>query len=134
MDPTEANFREYQLQAIDDEIRSLEESIRALRSRRNALAPVSSLPIEVLTTIFTLLHGPVASSPLTRPKEKPDHLPWIRVAHVCHHWRDIALNQPLFWSHVDFTTVTSAGAAEILARANTVPLLFGGKGSHWSLG
>jgi hypothetical protein len=119
---TEANFREYQLQAIDDEIKSLEGSIRALRSRRNTLAPVSSLPTEVLTAIFALLHEPVASSPLTLPEEEPDHLQWIRVAHVCHHWREIALNQPLFWSHVDFATFTSAGAAEILARANMVPL------------
>ncbi|KAH9059896.1 hypothetical protein EDB87DRAFT_1577273 [Lactarius vividus] len=39
-----------------------------------------------------------------------------------HHWREIVLNQPLFWSHVDFTTLTSAGAAEILARVETAPL------------
>ena len=134
MDPTRANFREYQLQAIDVEIKSLEESIRALKTRRNALAPVSSLPTEVLITIFTLLHGPVASSPLTRLKEKPKHLPWIRVTHVCHHWREITLHQPLFWRHVDFTTFTSAGAAEILARANTVPLLLEAKVPirHWN--
>jgi hypothetical protein len=126
MDPTvtEANFREHQLQTIDDEIKSLEESIRALRFRRNALAPVSSLPSEILTVIFTLLHchGPAASSPFTLLEEKPDHLPCIRVAHVCRHWREIALNQPLVWSHIDFTTLTSAGAAEILTRANAVPL------------
>jgi hypothetical protein len=122
MDSTEANFREYQLQAIDDEIKSLEESIRVLRSRRNALAPVSSLPTEVLTTIFTLLHGPVASSPVTLLEKKSDHLSWIRVAHICRHWREITLNQPLFWSHIDFTAFTSVGEAEILTRANTVPL------------
>jgi hypothetical protein len=122
MVPAEANFRKYQLQAVDDEIKSLEESIRVLRSRRNALVPVSSLPTEVLSAIFTLLHGPVASSPPTLLEEKPDHLPWIRVAHVCRHWREITLNQPLFWSHIDFTALTSAGAAEILTRANTVPL------------
>ena len=134
MDPTKANFREYQLQAIDVEIKTLEESIRALKSRRNALAPVSSLPTEVLNTIFTLLHGPIASSPPTHLREKPDCLPWIRVTHVCHHWREIALNQPLFWRHVDFTTFTSAGAAEILARANTVPLLLEAKVpiGHWN--
>ncbi|KAI9444616.1 hypothetical protein H4582DRAFT_831945 [Lactarius indigo] len=54
--------------------------------------------------------------------EGPDHLAWLRVVHVCHHWREIALNQPLFWSHINFTTFNSAGAAEILARAKTVPL------------
>ncbi|KAH9030306.1 hypothetical protein EDB84DRAFT_1494855, partial [Lactarius hengduanensis] len=54
--------------------------------------------------------------------KKPDGLAWLRVAHVCHRWRGIALNQLLFWSHVDFTAVSSAGAAEILSRAKTVPL------------
>ncbi|KAF8262413.1 hypothetical protein EI94DRAFT_710175 [Lactarius quietus] len=117
-----ANSREYQLQAIDAEIKSLEESIRALRRRRNALAPILSLPAEVITTIFTSLRGPVASSTLTLIPEMPDHLPFLRVAHVCHHWREITLNQPLLWSHVDFTTFTPAGVAEVLARAKMVPL------------
>ena len=127
MDPTKANSRECQLLAID-------ESIRVLKSRRNALVPVSSLPTEVLTTIFILLHGPVASSPFTRLKEKPDHLSLIRVTHVCHHWREIAINQPFFWRHVDFTTFTSAGVAEILARSNTAPLLLKAKVpiGHWT--
>ena len=126
MDSSQANSREHQLQAIDAEIKSLEESIRVLRRRRNALAPISSLPTEVIITIFTLLRGPVASSDaspsLTTSKERSGHLPWIRVAHVCHHWRELALDQPLLWSHIDFTLFSSAGTAEILARAKTVPL------------
>jgi hypothetical protein len=44
------------------------------------------------------------------------------LAHVCHHWHDIALNQPLFWSHVNFTSLSSAGTTEVLNRAKTVPL------------
>ncbi len=114
MDPSQANSREYQRQAIDAEI-------RALKLRRNALAPVSSLPTEVIAAIFSFLRVRVASSPFPLGG-RPDHLAWLRVAHVCHHWREIALNQPLFWSHVDFTAFNSAGAVEILARANTVPL------------
>jgi hypothetical protein len=55
-------------------------------------------------------------------------LVWLRVSHVCHQWRDIALNQPVFWSHVDFTNISSAGAAEILARAKTVPLYLEARG------
>jgi hypothetical protein len=128
----QANPREYQRQVIDAEIKSLEESIRALRYRRNALAPVSSLPIEVIAAIFSFLRLPaIGTSPLGG---KPDHhLAWIRVAHVCHQWREIVLNQPLFWSHVDFTNLTLAGAAEILARAKKAPLHLEAKtaGSHW---
>ncbi|KAH9070732.1 hypothetical protein EDB83DRAFT_2262271 [Lactarius deliciosus] len=110
-------------QAIDAEIKSLEESIRALKHRRNALAPISSLPTEAITTIFSFLHIPVTSSAFTLGKQpNPDRRAWLRVAHVCHQWREIALNQPLFWSHIDFTIFSSAGTAEILSRAKTVPL------------
>ncbi|KAI9453528.1 hypothetical protein BJY52DRAFT_834031 [Lactarius psammicola] len=119
MDPSKANPREHLRQAIDTEIKSLEESIRALKLRRNALTPISSLPTEVITAIFSLLRLPVAS-PLGG---KPDHnLAWLRVTHVCRQWREIALDLPLLWSHVDFTTVSPAGATEILARAKKAPL------------
>jgi len=118
MNPSQTNSREYQRQAIDAEIRSFEETIRALRLRRNAIAPISSLPPEVFATIFSFVRLPDRLI----PAEEPDQLACLRVSHVCHQWREIALNQPLLWSHVDFTALTSAGAAEMLARAKTVPL------------
>ncbi|KAF8257864.1 hypothetical protein EI94DRAFT_1816687 [Lactarius quietus] len=116
MDASQANSREYLRQVIDTELQSLERSIRALKYRRNVLAPISSLPTEVIEIIFSLLY------------KKPDPLAWLRGAHVCHQWREIALNQPRFWSHVNFTTLTSAGVAEILARAKMVPLYLEAKG------
>ena len=123
MDVSHTNTREYLRQAIDAEIKSLERSIRVLRLRRNALAPISSLPTEVMLTIFSLMHAPRTSSRfILGHGEKLDSLEWLHMAHVCHRWREIALNQPLFWSHFDFTTVSPAGAAEILARAKSVPL------------
>ncbi|KAI9453541.1 hypothetical protein BJY52DRAFT_834312 [Lactarius psammicola] len=116
--PLMANYREYQRQSIDAKIEASDESIRALRLRRNALAPISSLPPEVFATIFSFVRLPDRSI----LAEEPDHLACLRVAHVCHQWREIALNQPLLWSHVDFTTLTLVGAAEMLARAKMVPL------------
>jgi hypothetical protein len=121
MDPSQATPREHLRQAIDAEIKSLEGSIRTLRHRRNELAPISSLPTEVIEAIFSLLLVPSTSSPSTLGG-KLDHLARIRVTHVCHHWREIALNHTLLWSHLDFTTVSSAGATEILVRAKNVPL------------
>jgi hypothetical protein len=124
MDTCQANSREFLQQAIDAEIKSLEESIRSLKYRRNALAPISSLPTEVIFTIFSILRVPVAASPLTPPtlSDKPDNLPWFRISHVCRHWREIALNQPLFWNQLYFNNFSSAGAAGILARAKMAPL------------
>ena len=119
MDSSEAKSPERQRQAIDAEIKSLEESLLALRYRRNALAPVSSLPPEVTVLIFSLSRAPSSTSTTW---EKPDRLAWLRVAHVCHQWRELALNHPLFWSHVDFVNLSPVGAAEVLARAKTAPL------------
>ncbi|KAH9009852.1 hypothetical protein EDB83DRAFT_2531056 [Lactarius deliciosus] len=115
---------DHQRQAIDAEIKSLEASLQALRYRRNALAPISSLPTEVITTIFTYLHIPVTLSAFTLDEqtERSEHSARLRVAHVCHQWREIALNLPHLWNHVDFTVFSSAGAAEILSRAKRVPL------------
>ncbi|KAH9161212.1 hypothetical protein EDB89DRAFT_755206 [Lactarius sanguifluus] len=111
--------REHQRQVIDAEIKSLEESIRVLRVRRNTLAPVSSLPTEVTAAIFSFLCLPGTS----QQGGKPDHhLRSLRVAHVCRQWRNIALDLPLLWNHVDFTTVSLAGATEMLSRARTSPL------------
>ncbi|KAN0124576.1 hypothetical protein V8E53_010694 [Lactarius tabidus] len=95
-----------------------EESILA-RLRHNALSPISSLPPEVFAAIFSLLCLPGASSPGGGPDH---HIARLLVSHVCHQWREMALNQPLLWSHVDFTTLSAAGAAEILNRAKSVPL------------
>ncbi|KAH9166925.1 hypothetical protein EDB89DRAFT_180479 [Lactarius sanguifluus] len=129
MNPSQENSREYHRQAIDAEIRSLvEEYIRALRTlrhRRNALAPISSLPSEILATIFSFLRFATSdTSPLGEPTDYS--LSWLCVAHVCHEWREVALNHPFFWSHVDFTALTPAGATEILARAKSVPLYLEG--------
>ncbi|KAH9041370.1 hypothetical protein EDB85DRAFT_2286338 [Lactarius pseudohatsudake] len=121
MDPSKANPRKYLREAIDAEIKSesLEDSIRALRHRRNALAPVSSLSTEIIADIFSFLHLP-GRSPLGG--EPDNHLVPLRVAHVCHRWREIALDLPFLWSHVDFATVSLAGATEMLARARMAPL------------
>ncbi|KAH9954309.1 hypothetical protein BGW80DRAFT_1156289, partial [Lactifluus volemus] len=106
---------------IDEDIESLKVSIRALKSRRNSLALVSRLPPEVLATIFSFVSSP-GGPKVPVPDAKPDRLGWLCVAHVCHLWREIALNQPRFWSHIDFTALTSAGIAEMLTRARMAPL------------
>ncbi|KAF8259748.1 hypothetical protein EI94DRAFT_1614380, partial [Lactarius quietus] len=106
---------ENQQKAIDAEIKSLEESIHALKHRRNALAPISSLPTEIMASIFFLLRLPARY-------EEPDIRDALCVTHVCHRWREISLDSPLFWSRVDFATVSPAGAMEILARAKMAPL------------
>ena len=148
MDPTREISPEEQRRLIDAKIKLLEQSILELKCRRNALAPVSSLPTEIFTIIFSYLGLPSSSSAvrpavssllpteaiadlfssLRLPGDPPlgaslDHpLSWLHAAQVCHQWREIALNHPPFWSNVDLTNLTLSGAAEILARAKNSPL------------
>ena len=111
--PSQEDSRGSLQQAIDLEIKSLEESLRTLKLRRNALSPISSLPPEVFAAIFSFLCIP----------QKPyRYLARLHVSHVCHQWREIALHQPLLWNHVDFATLSWAGATEMLVRSNSVPL------------
>jgi hypothetical protein len=55
---------------------------------------------------------------------------WLCVTHVCHQWREIALNNPLFWNHIDFTNLTPASAAETLTRAKEMPLHLEASGTY----
>ena len=113
MDP---NSWAYQQKVIDDEI-------HALKHRRNALAPISSTPADIIAVIFFHLRS-----------DNADIQVILRATHVCHDWRKIALDRPLLWSHIDFTTITPAGATEVLARAGTVPLFLEATARlhHWS--
>jgi hypothetical protein len=92
-------------------------------SRPNALSPISSLPPELLAPIFIIVCLPGASS--QDSDGKPDYnIARLSVSHVCHQWREIALNLPLLWSHADFTSesLSSVGTAEMLIRAKSSPL------------
>ena len=108
-------------QAIDDELESLDKTARSLKLRRNALAPISRLPPETIAIVFSFLSLPREYVRLFTG-DKQDHLSWLRVSHVCHRWRETALDQPRFWSRIDFTTLTSAAVTEVLSRSKMAPL------------
>ena len=93
MNPTQAYSRKRLQQAIDNEIKSLEESVRVLKHRRNALSPISSLPPEIFAAILSFLCLPGIPSLGGTPDV---NLARFRVSHVCHRWREIALSQPQF--------------------------------------
>ncbi|KAI0264873.1 hypothetical protein BC834DRAFT_1033349 [Gloeopeniophorella convolvens] len=80
--------------AILEEVNSTESRLRSLYAQLNALVPVSLLPTELLSRIFHLL------------RDEPDYrddmwLPSpITVAHVCRHWREVALSDSSLWSAI----------------------------------
>ena len=81
-------------------------------------SPISRLPPEILDHIFSFINLPTPS-PSTGTC---DRLVCLSAAHVCHQWREIALNQPRFWGYIDFTALTWAGATEMLIRSKGGPL------------
>ena len=109
------------LQVIDDDLKALEESTRSLKRSRNALAPISRVSPEIRGIIFSFLPSPKEYEELHTGRRQDD-LAWLYVSHVCHDWRRILLNQPRFWSRIDFTTLTLAGATQVLSRSKVAPL------------
>ncbi|KAH9958984.1 hypothetical protein BC827DRAFT_1156559 [Russula dissimulans] len=85
------------------------------------VASTRSLPTEILDLIFSFVPLPVESLSPAFPG-KGDRLAWISVAHVCHQWREIVLSRPHLWGHIDFTTLSLAGAVGMLARSKDAPL------------
>ena len=79
--------------SIDREIARLKESIRALKSPRNELSPISRLPAEILCNIFSLIEDNIFSSGRS-PKS------WTNFSRVSQHWRSTALSAPELWSKI----------------------------------
>lgn len=70
-------------QKIDEKIQILLRPIRALKTERNALAPIHKLPLEILSEIFVYAHEC-----------------WKTLTSVCTHWRSVSLQCPLLWNEL----------------------------------
>jgi hypothetical protein len=79
---------------IDEAIALHQASVLALKSQKNSLAPISRLPPELLSQIFSLVKTKVISHHSTM---SPTGLEWVKVTHVSTHWRHIAINLPSLW-------------------------------------
>ncbi|KDQ51344.1 hypothetical protein JAAARDRAFT_532423 [Jaapia argillacea MUCL 33604] len=72
--------------------------VAILRSARNSFNPIHRLPIEVVLEIFSI----VAETwyPRTVEDVRPS-VCWLALTHVCHYWRELALNTPTLWTTID---------------------------------
>jgi len=125
MDTNPGEARRYLRQAVDDEFKAIEGCFRTSKYRRNALVPISHLPPETLTVIFTFLSHSACD-------EKGSYMTWLHVTHVCHHWRETALNCSYLWNHINFNKLSPTGITEIVARAKMSPLHLEAKTTNWS--
>ncbi|EPS93713.1 hypothetical protein FOMPIDRAFT_1135667, partial [Fomitopsis schrenkii] len=93
------------------------ECIRVINTQLNALAPVSRIPPEVLSEIFLHTAERVAALGSSPPRVRD----WIRVTHVCRHWRETALQCTALWSRVDVPALPER-LSEFLSRSKDAPL------------
>ena len=99
---------------IDRDIAHLEESIRALKSRRNELSPISRLPVEVLCNIFSLIED----NSIFYLGRSPES--WSNFSQVSRHWRSSALSAPELWTKIPLSH--PQWAQEMLTRSKKAKL------------
>ncbi|TCD69982.1 hypothetical protein EIP91_005571 [Steccherinum ochraceum] len=98
-------------------VRATAEDIEASREQ-NALVPLLQLPSELLLAIIHHYVG-IHRKPSKKPLSGKLYT-WLRVTHVCHHLRSVALADPKLWSTIypanpDFVS-------ELLVRSQQIPL------------
>ncbi len=88
------------LAKIEAEIEALQTRIYELRTTRNAMLPISCLPFEILSRIFSFVEvegGGTFEVPIIVP-----------VAQVSRQWRQVALDDPTLWTCIDKSNIRQA--------------------------
>ncbi|TFK68995.1 hypothetical protein BDN72DRAFT_897624 [Pluteus cervinus] len=98
---------------IENQILLLQQQIQKLQIARNALLPISTLPNEVFSNIFSICR-------MKGYLDAPEMHNLLKVTWVCHHWRDIALSDASLWTYIGEENFS--WAAPCLSRSKDVPL------------
>ncbi|KAF8498170.1 hypothetical protein F5888DRAFT_227454 [Russula emetica] len=104
------------LSIVDKRIDAARQFLCSMLTRRNALVLISLLPPEILARVFHLL---VLEEP---PLSGRQDVGWIKVTHVCRHWRQVALDDSSLWARIGRTRMNRKWISEMLARARNAPL------------
>ncbi|KAJ7119313.1 hypothetical protein C8R43DRAFT_1112450 [Mycena crocata] len=86
-----SSSRQREMSSLDAEIEWHYAQIALLKAKRNSLAPISSLPNELLCQIF-IIHA-VETDTLF-------NLKWTQIMHVCHRWHDLAMATQPLWAFI----------------------------------
>jgi len=98
----------------------------SLRREWNSWAPISRLPPELLSLVFRHVrdiitrefnsHIDAFDNPFAFER-RCDVKDWMITSHVCHSWREVALNTVSLWSHLVVTRNNYKWAEECLRRS-----------------
>ncbi|KAI0784771.1 hypothetical protein C8Q75DRAFT_369229 [Abortiporus biennis] len=110
-----------QRQSIHESVAQLYAEIENLKRHLYTLTPIGFLPPELLLEIFIFYVADHRNESSTNPS-LPPYL-WIRLTHVCHHWRNVALGYCLLWDEITITKNPSH-CKEMIQRSKEVPLHF----------
>ncbi|RPD59209.1 hypothetical protein L226DRAFT_101906 [Lentinus tigrinus ALCF2SS1-7] len=110
------NFVDDRLVLLESSIEAIQEVCVRLRELRNAHTQASCIPPELLTRIFSYL---VARD-----------IDLVRATHVCHKWRQVALDSSCLWTRVTVTNVEKAEAYITRSRLQLVDVFFESSSNH----
>lgn len=106
------NVRRSQVEA---RIVELENEVRVLKNYLNTATTTGRLPPEILSHIFLELSLSAIVGNSTSQR-----LSWVRLTHVCRHWRGVALNCSALWSNL--SVAHEVWADLMLSRSKQAPL------------
>jgi hypothetical protein len=111
---------------IDERLATFERTAHLLRHKRNALAPISRLPLEVFTKIIMSIPSAPRKQALrslqsSLARDGTMAPPWVAVSHVCAAWRALVFTSQVLATHIDMT-YGAHYTSTMLDRAAGAPL------------
>ncbi|TFY71185.1 hypothetical protein EVG20_g1819 [Dentipellis fragilis] len=112
--------REHAQRIVLSEMKAFQRMASAAGRRYNAMSKIAILPLEILTNVFLFC----AANDFTNPqpifgKEAIGSI--VRVSHVCHTWRELALRIPKIWTSLH-SWLSPRWIQEMKDRAHSAPL------------
>lgn len=119
-----------QREAIDAQLHLLELEECPLSERYDSLQVVHSLPVEMLSKIFSAFAKTTSTGHSLRDV--------IKLSHVCRQWRQIVLNMPILWASFDINGFGKHEVyhvlSELLQRSQSAPIRLSIDVSSWEEG
>ncbi|KAJ3556784.1 hypothetical protein NM688_g1830 [Phlebia brevispora] len=120
--PASSEQRRRRREQIRARMDQIEQELQQLQAEYAALAPLTLVPPEVISSIFEEYVAecwrPILSDPYIRTHCRPYE--WLKLLSVCRHWREIALRTPRIWTFI--TTQDIKKVNLMLSRSGKCPL------------